>query len=333
MMRYIFNLILICLFTQTKSQVTLQASDFIGNGGDNIGYNRCLFTPAGNGGSGVSWDFSFINVISPYTLQTLAASNTPYPSSFPNASYASYDPIAVTYDFYRVDNLHKTLDGEVDPSGTVVTYTDPKEMLVFPFSFGDSIIDDFAGTYLWSGTNYVMYRTGRITTEADAYGAVDLPYGTVNDLLRVRYYEEYQDSNSLDGLITNYVRTTYKWFKKNNRTPVLEISNSTINGVTLDPYTLYMDQTGLVGMEQDLNVGDEFMFNLFPNPSSESTFLHRSGYSPITIELFDMHGALLQKTFSTENQTEIATGQLAKGVYSVRISDPMRSSTQRLIVQ
>ena len=70
----------------------------------------------------------------------------------------------------------------------VLNYDDATTLLSLPLTFGStSQTDNFEGTFEANGIT--VAESGSITTNADGYGTLQLPFETLNNVLRVRHQQ------------------------------------------------------------------------------------------------------------------------------------------------
>ena len=75
-------------------------------------------------------------------------------------------------------------------------------------------------------------------------------------------------------------------------------------------------------------------FVVFPNPTRENVFLRFADDTPKEIVLFDISGRpVLMLAGVTSSTPHLASGELAKGPYFVRVSNGTNSRTKKLIIQ
>lgn len=189
---------------------------------------------AGEAGENVTWDFTYL-----VQSTTILGGNFVFPaqSTFPdlfpaanlvedfgdgNATFyqANADSVAV------VGFTVATEPGQAFP----ITLSNPQVNMQYPFTFGDSFIDEGARAY---GT-----LTGTITNlvQADAYGTVILPSGTFTNALRVHSVINTEDSDETGNVIFSISDDLYEWYIEDHVEPILTIRYRTTidNGVSTE---------------------------------------------------------------------------------------------------
>lgn len=107
--------------------------------------------------------------------------NTNVGVSFPNASVAQaalQHPLF--FDSVAADGLFRL--GEYDVEDSTRFYSDPLQMLAYPCTYGSAWADDFAWSEPLTGTT----GQGNLYDTADGYGTIELPWGSMGDVLGIR---------------------------------------------------------------------------------------------------------------------------------------------------
>jgi len=89
-------------------------------------------------------------------------------------------------------------------------------------------------------------------------------------------------------------------------------------------------QTARVLSEGTSNIEEGFTnpFHLYPNPASDNLIIQTNGNSPISVELFNAQGMLLEKL---QNQKRVPVSHLPSGVYFLSIESAIDKTTLRFI--
>jgi hypothetical protein len=107
--------------------------------------------------------------------------NTSVGALFPNASVAQIAlQHPIFFDSVATDGLFRL--GEYDVEDSARFYSDPLKTLVYPCAYGSAWADDFAWTEPLTGTT----GQGTLFDTADGYGTIELPWGSMGDVLGIR---------------------------------------------------------------------------------------------------------------------------------------------------
>lgn len=145
------------------------------------------------GGSGAiqNWDLSALTTDSTILIQHVQPGTTPNGASFPGSTVAETGAAATMFFRSASDGVY-LVGSDAD---LVIPYTDQARYLPFPCTYQTNWTDDFASVFDSDGFN--VFRSGTVDGTADGYGTVTMPFGTVDDVLRVHWHEETTDSTLL----------------------------------------------------------------------------------------------------------------------------------------
>ncbi len=181
----------------------------------------------------VTWDFSDVVPLHSQTAKVVSASNTPHGASFPNADIAvAYSEglkmgstANVTYEFFS-DNGNQFMLNGLTTDNLVVNYSNPQTLTFAELTYGDRYKDDFSGNFKVNKS--AIEKTGKVKVNVDAYGTLILPYGTLEDVLRIKTVREYTDKLVGTEMTFDYLVETYAWYHPSFSYPLLVISNETV---------------------------------------------------------------------------------------------------------
>lgn len=306
------------LFFTAAAQPTIDLNDIKYTVGQTLTYNRTYYEAPGDSGANQTWDLSNMITGQVSVLSTVAPSSTPLGSSFPNANiavgtaagYSYYNQTAGALQFYGINA--NTLP---------IAYSNPEDFLRFPATYNDVYTDTWASTFVSGGTTF--YRTGVTDVKVDGYGTLLLPNNvTHNNVIRVRFYQVYQDSSVVQGLVTiiKYISETYMWYVSGVPSQVASVNQfETINGPSQSSGTYVAGVTsGIEDAPQALSL------NVYPNPVT-GDFVNVSfdgnAAGETIVKWMGVDGRLLSTdtylTTNTGNQIKIALPELSNGLYQM----------------
>lgn len=319
-MKYILTFSLLLMFiVNASAQMTISNPPSIGDSYV-IRYCDTNSVSQGNGGANQTWNFSSINLLNDSTaIEWVTSSGTPYASSYPNSDRAQ--KTNDNYSYYSVQSGDLTYYGTGSATASeVLTNTYPH--MKYPFTFGNSYSDNFAGSIVTTGLTFE--RRGTINVNADGWGTINLPAGSFGNSVRVHTTLDITDS--LGGAFPIVVKTltnTYQWYIPEKKYPVFSITTiaiTTIAGTTVTKQVYYSpNQT--VGITQiSTNIPDGFELSQnYPNPFNPETKINFSlpENSDVVLQIFDMSGKEVET---------LMNGKLPAGVYEA-VWDASRFST------
>ena len=164
---------------EAGAQVSIDFSDLSATG---VQLDMYVVTAPGTAteptdGINQTWDLTSVTLQPLGTLDFTAASNTPYAASYPTANWAW----AQTVTGLGTDHMYLTItasDMEVvatDVPSDPNPYTDPKKVLQFPMTFGQSFTDAYAD----------VDGPASVTWSYTGHGTALSPLGTFTDLAKV----------------------------------------------------------------------------------------------------------------------------------------------------
>ena len=255
--------ILLCAISYAQTTLTAVGSHPVI--GFSINYNNTSYFAAGAAGASQTWNFASITGTSTEISNCVSVGSTPNGSSFPNANVAFNNTVANNHSYWKTSSSAFQNYGIVSSNGVVIAYSNPEDLLHFPFTFNNTYTDPWSATFINSG--YTYYRTGSSSVTADAYGTITTPAGTFNNVLRVHLVQTYQDSVDLGGTpyVIPYTNDEYLWYVDGTQTSLAACYSITAGGST--------SQGGFyVGGSVGINDNNQYLssINLFPSPAQNN---------------------------------------------------------------
>jgi hypothetical protein len=215
-------------------------------------------------------------------------------------------------------------------------YTDPEDLLHYPFSFNNTYTDTWATSFGGGGDTW--YRKGKTTVTADGYGTLITPVSTYNNVMRVHFVQIYSDSIDLCGFpykIT-YNNDEYFWYKDGCPTPIAAIYNLTSSGSNPVKGSVYLSTPLGTNDLNDIITS----YNVSPNPAIDKMNL---GFTlrenkKVEIKIFNALGENVQNSqieqgLQGDNAIQLDITQLPGGVYFAQyVIDNNVNQTQKFIV-
>jgi hypothetical protein len=323
-MKYLrFTVIIVGFSYSAFSQPILNQSNGLAPGTSiSIFVDDAPILTEGSGGTNQVWDFSSLSsTADPSDYLGVDPAATPYSSHFPVANVASQgtdftgNPI---YNYFTNNgSVYQSMGYENSTSS--ITYTDPIDILHYPFHYTDQFFDTYDGITGDGGVNY-----GDVEIVADGYGVLQIPDGTFSNCLRIREIR-------YDSLITPvfgeaYTHdTSYKFYVENYPEPLCQVNHhhALLSGYPFDFNEIYWQKVDLSGIvEQNLSVG----FSLFPNPCNDFVIIEGDSHAAgSAISITNIFGESIQPNISRfANGWKLDTHLLPEGIYSVRIQEEKR---------
>ncbi len=194
----------------------------------------------GADGIEVIWDMSNVEITSSNAIRVITPDESPYRSSFPNSNIC-YDFGGGNYLFSTKGEAFYSRDGGV-ANGVAIPQEDPQQTLRFPLSYGASYKDDFSSEFTIEKLQ--LNRAGSISAEVVAEGTLIMPYGVIEDVLKLRITEEFTDSYLIlgDTATTSTTNTSYHFLKSGLGEVILTLASIESNSVKSTSYGTMLDR-------------------------------------------------------------------------------------------
>jgi hypothetical protein len=243
--------------------------------------------------------------------------------------------------------------GDVATYGEILAkYTaNPETTMKFPFSYGNSFSDDYAGSFTITTSGVTTNGSGNNTVSADAWGKLKLPMGvSIDSVLRVRIVEYLEtdtivlpfpfNTTILPIIISGENISYYK--PSVSKYPLLSIINGsyTQDNNQLDSsigvicqYPLYT-----VGINE---INENVSINIFPNPTNKgltTLSFDIENQSNVNVSLLNNLGQNIKTVFNGtlpqgNNKMNIELSDLSKGMYLVNLNINNITTTRKILVE
>lgn len=328
-MKHLLPLITLASFSTLRAQPVL---DFSNSGtvvGDAFTYHAGPWADPGTAGANQTWDLSTLTSDSLIFIEFVDPATTPDGASFPAATVAAMDMGFFAYS--QFDATGGYLHGMSNvPGEAPIVYSDAMQMTSYPSTIGTTWVDAFHAEFSVMG--FPIVRDGSITANADGYGTLILPWGTLNDVLRVTYVEDYADVT----LATMEYHREYTYFlQAGTHYPIVHLFSFSS--------TVFGNTTIVTGSQWMVAGSVEVAEAPPPAPQVGAWFDPGAGVieviadgtiGPATVEVLDLSGAIVARhalTGGAGGKRIPATG-LSGGLYLIRLTDASTARTARVVV-
>lgn len=310
---------------------------------DNVGYiagsifniNETLdYVDISGSGANQEWDYSSLTVDVMYTERYIATDTMDISMTYPTANVA-YELSTGAYQFSNVNSLAIQFLGEQANNvlGSAAFLSDPKDVLRFPMTYQSNYLDSFAGAYeIFPGIDTPI--EGYLDVYADAYGSLTLPWGTIDNVLRVNSVEHMVIGEP--GSSSAYDTEKYTFYAPGNHNPVMEVIYIFEEGQAQPSvYAWYLSENS-VGIDEQLKALE---IKAFPNPVIDQLSVSLVDFSPgnLQFRIMDMSGRIcIEERFAHGYEGAIRTFDvraLQEGMYLLEIYGDKQRANMPLIKQ
>lgn len=287
---------------------------------------------SGNAGTGVSWDFSTLQMVDELGMKIKKPSDVPNGSQFPNASYVKVYSSGEHYFLKNTPASHEMLGATNAQS--VSTYPNSQLQLSRPVAHGTQQHDTF--TVDGNGGGFNFRGTGYQTISCDGTGTLRLPNATYNNVVRVKQYAVEYDTIFLSPEVTTVsYSTTYLWFDDKHAEPLLRMDSFYVVSPGQDysfKQVTYVSNTMYTGVEKT-KMADKLSC-YFQNNSliADGNFVTGRWYS---ISIYNAEGKhIMQQGFRASAYSHtLAIDDIPTGMYIVKLTGEDGMAAQAKVVK
>jgi hypothetical protein len=307
-MKYILILFLTCFSTIAIAQHTITNPPVIG---DSYSIRNCDTNNVNQGSSGANQTWNFSSIIQSsdsIVINWISPSGTPYASNYPNSDRVHHQ--GENYLYYNVQSGELIYYGISNPQISE-TLSDPYPQMKFPFSYNNNFSDNFSGIFNSTGIDFI--RTGTINVNADGWGTINLPAGSLFSALRVHTVLDIRDSiGGVFPIVVRNVTNSYHWYVTGKKFPIFGITyiQTTSLAGTTNSKLVYYAPNQTVGINLiSTSLPDKFdLHQNYPNPFNPATKIKFSlpENADVQLNIFDITGREAASLFN---------GKLSAGTY------------------
>lgn len=308
------------------------------------------------------------NVVFDYTkLRTYGLTQTGYyvnpastsgSSNFPAANLAENSSVSTQNYIYTLNSIDSVTNlgfiANVTGFGlTTAKYNvNPEVVMKFPFSYGDSYTDNYAGSFSANVTPIGLVSTnasGSVSVQADAWGTLIFSNTlSLDSVIRVKRVESMVTDPIILSPLPNISpitvnATMISYYKPNvSKAPILSFvyGSYTQNGTVIDSTSSVVSKYPIAFVSVD-EIYTFSSIQLYPNPTNNvaTLLIEAEKTADVNVNLLNSLGQqVLQitnaKTIVGKNQFLIDTSKMPSGIYFVTIKvDGKMTSSRKLVVE
>ncbi len=303
--------------------------------GESIGYIAAEYIQLNGTGPDQLWDATELNVSVGTTINHLEPADGQAIASMPGTDLVQVEAGVEVYFDVAEDGLYVL--GSYNPNLPITAvYDNPQKILEFPCTLGTSWTDIYTGSYTYGGNTFA--QSGNSDYTAVGYGTLRLPWGDVENVLRIDVSDVYTETGN--GNVFTYTSTSSYYYKPGVGFYVARSSDATseFNGnPTGTVQNFYFRDALDAGVAQ--RTGEALGVEAFPVPAQQAVSLLRSVAGAHELIVQDAGGrVVLQRSVAGQGpglyKDDLDISGWANGAYTVLIIDPTGArGTARLVVQ
>lgn len=333
------SLLLAIVVMSSRSQLVLTSS-INPSAGDIQVQVKADTTGITQGNSGANQLWNFLNLVRQDSTNIfwLLPSSTPYANLFPASDMAALD---TCYNYFNEQSSFIEIVGYYS-HGEAVHYQNPETILTYPFTYNSTMNDNFATGFKINGDS--VYETGTETALGDAYGIINLPFGTFINSLRIKHTINIYDTSITYQQAFHTTYTIYEWYVPGKKFSVFKIIYISIS---VPPYNFsfknvfYNPASVPIGIRPVSNeVPSKFSLTQnYPNPFNPSSKIKMqiAKLGNVRLTIYDALGREVETIVNEKlspgtYEVEWDASKYGSGVYFYRLTSADFTETKRMML-
>ncbi len=279
-------------------------------------------------GANATWNYGSSSTGTASELEFVDAATAPNAASFPDASLCLRSGVTRTYMSVEADGLYE--HGNTNFL-TVTTLDEPLRQISYPMAMGTVWEQSFEGT---SGTVPI---DGDIAGEVVGFGSLVLPWGTIQNVLKVKMvlHHDYWGATTewRTDSVDVYYRSGFPWYLARG-TKQIRLVNGNLH--TIQTSLFFATESSVVGILEQAqgNAGLE----VAPNPVANVLTVNATLAGPTSwMEVFDGSGRRITMQRSSGSgpgivQWTLDVSDWNSGIYMVHVHDSSGLTARRKFI-
>lgn len=266
---------------------------------------------------------SFMNnnlTYGPISQVNYSAPTTAEISTYPGSNLKMVD--GSTTIFYKTSLTKLEITGIINPQATLNFNSDNGTYMNYPTTFGPAQNDTAKGTFTSSVASGLFQ--GTLSTQADAYGTLVLNGHAYNNVLRVKFTQNFNLYSSFDVTLSNpvgtFTNTAYSYFDLGHRYAILSSTNGTISVplLSINQTTSSAQAIHEVFLATS-NATKKENLMLYPNPAQDFIGFKGNTENYSKAKIYSLDGKLIKTTDIKSGNIQIS--DLPPASYFIEVSE------------
>ena len=311
------------------SQITITQSTTAPSVGDSYDFNTIQngsfdYSPSG---MNQTWDFSNAIELTTSTFNYVNLDNSSNGNSYPAANVVETASGAENY--YAVSSTGSTIVGQYQGGLVDITYTDEREFIRYPLTYGDVYNSTFVGKVKNILAGIELTRSGTVSISADGYGTLKLPGGVIiTDALRISNIATYSD-NYMGVEVSSGVDSIITWYSGGIKNYIANFSVAYSNGTKALAQGIYRE--GLTSNSVPNRIHTPTI-TLYPNPA-QNLLTISCVQNGIAAAVYDILGKKEAQMTLKKGNNVLDISRLNTGAYVIKYQLDNQIKTVKFLVQ
>ena len=271
-----------------------------------------------HGGENQEWDMSEVEegIISEIKYISVAESTEPFSTS--NLVGFSEQNGITSERYHTASSSGFVLNKLIVPFFLTQSFTEAQPILKFPLTYNQEYNNErFAGTILNESMGQDFEIEGTVNIKADGYGKLKLPFGTIDNVLRVTAAYTVE----VIGFPVIETDSAYMWYSANTRNVIAIYTVIYVDkGMGMEKagaMLQYLSQEDIVDdiITSRMNTTSDKSFTVYPNPTQGILNIEGTNEIP-NVKIYNVNGALLRQ----EKSSVIDISDHENGLYIMEIA-------------
>lgn len=326
-MKQCYAVLLFASATLAQAQPSLTSAGIFPPIGASFQVNQGVYEDPSPGGADLTWDFSALVSGATGTMNYVDPDITEFGSQFVSATVASSIQGQIRY--FSNDGFSGLLEQGYanEPADFTFPWVSPMTVVPPAVDYLDTWNDTYGGQTVFQGSTFE--RSGDMNGVADGWGTVIMPYGSIDNVLRIRLIIHYTDVTI--GAAGEFTETYYRYYAPGISEPLVstlfKIENLGQGATSFVGSSLIWLSEVTTGVNTTANTA---AFSMFPNPARDQVRIVAPG--TVKVELADMQGRVVCSRTINNGTNVIDLDGLLAGTYAVSTIDLNGDRMQHLLV-
>nr|WP_315026288.1 T9SS type A sorting domain-containing protein [uncultured Chryseobacterium sp.] len=250
-------------------------------------------------------------------------------SNYPGSTIKMVDGATTIY--YKASSTKLEITGIVNPQATLNFNQDNGTYITYPATYGPSQSDTAQGSFSSSVAN--GFFKGTMAFQADAYGTLIVAGKTYNNVLRVKFTQNFNLYSPLDIALTNPLgtatNTAYSYYDAGHKYALLSSTNGNISvpafGINQSTSSAQVLNEAFLAVSNAIKKGN---MNIYPNPAQDFIGFKGDIENYSTARIYSLDGKLIKTSDIKSGNIQIS--DLPPASYFIEVNGKNTETTKHM---